>query len=210
MLVHQNGEVQTREDATVYVKDMDSFVTVMLLEETPSVLSLGNLRGSWVYVPLNQCQKPHLTQNGKRINRNKANYVRFVVPGLLASSSTSPSPASSTSSPQDTVISTENPATEKGEIMSEESRGNPSRGSAETENTQNEDDEELRSELLQDLPEWRQNFKENLVEKMFNHINTLPALLMNHQCCCEQEWYRARASIVSTLTSRKTKMVTAA
>ena len=33
-----NGEVQTREEATVYVKELDLFVTVMLLEEKPSVL----------------------------------------------------------------------------------------------------------------------------------------------------------------------------
>ena len=29
-----NGEVQTREEATVYVKELDLFVTVVLLEET--------------------------------------------------------------------------------------------------------------------------------------------------------------------------------
>ena len=35
-----------------------------------------------------------------------------------------------------------------------------------TENSsKNEDDEELRSALLQDLPEWLQDFKENLVDK---------------------------------------------
>ena len=38
-----NGEVQTREEATVYVKELDLFVTVLLLEETPTVLSLGKL-----------------------------------------------------------------------------------------------------------------------------------------------------------------------
>ena len=38
-----NGEVQTREEATVYVEQLDLFVTVMLLEETPAVLSLGKL-----------------------------------------------------------------------------------------------------------------------------------------------------------------------
>ena len=38
-----NGEVQTREEATVYVKELDLCVTVMLLEETPAVLSLGKL-----------------------------------------------------------------------------------------------------------------------------------------------------------------------
>ena len=38
-----SGEVQTREEATVYVKELDVFVTVMLLEESPAVLSLGKL-----------------------------------------------------------------------------------------------------------------------------------------------------------------------
>ena len=33
-----NGEVQTIEEATVYVKQLDFFVKVMLLEETPAVL----------------------------------------------------------------------------------------------------------------------------------------------------------------------------
>ena len=40
-----NGEVQTREEATEFVKELDLFVTVMLLEETPAVLPLGKL--SW-------------------------------------------------------------------------------------------------------------------------------------------------------------------
>ena len=35
-----NGEVRTKEEATVYVKELDLFVTFMLLEETPAVLSL--------------------------------------------------------------------------------------------------------------------------------------------------------------------------
>ena len=38
-----NGEVQTKEEATVYVKELDLFVTVMFLEETPAVLSLWKL-----------------------------------------------------------------------------------------------------------------------------------------------------------------------
>ena len=123
-----NGEVQTREEATVYVKELDLFVTVMLLEETPAVLFLRKLCEDHGYTyHWTSGQKPHLTPNGKSINCNFANYVPFVVPGLSTSSSTSSSPASSTSSSQDTVISTENPATERSEIMSEGSRGNPSR-----------------------------------------------------------------------------------
>ena len=38
-----NAKVQTREEATENVKGLDLIVTVMLLEETPAVLSLGKL-----------------------------------------------------------------------------------------------------------------------------------------------------------------------
>ena len=41
--VTANGEVQTNEEAQVYVHDLDLFVTVQLLGETPAVLSLGEL-----------------------------------------------------------------------------------------------------------------------------------------------------------------------
>ena len=37
-----NGEVQTREEATVHVKGLDLFVTFMLLEGTPAGLRLGS------------------------------------------------------------------------------------------------------------------------------------------------------------------------
>ena len=36
-----NGEVQTKEEATENLKELDFFVTVMVLEETLAVLSLG-------------------------------------------------------------------------------------------------------------------------------------------------------------------------
>ena len=123
-----NGEVQTREEATENVKELDLFVTVMLLEETPAVLSVGKLCEDHGYAcHWTSGQKPYLIRNGKRIDCNVSNYVPFVDPGLSTSSSTSSSPAWSTSSSQDTVISTENPTSERSEIMSEESRGNPSR-----------------------------------------------------------------------------------
>ena len=38
-----NGEVQTHEEATVYVKELDIFLTMKVLENTPAVLSLGKL-----------------------------------------------------------------------------------------------------------------------------------------------------------------------
>ena len=38
-----NGEVQTHEEATVYVKELDIFLTMKVLDNTPAVLSLGKL-----------------------------------------------------------------------------------------------------------------------------------------------------------------------
>ena len=121
-----NGEVRTREEATVYVKELDLFVTVMLLVETPAVLSLGKLCEEFGYsYHWTSVRKPHPTKNGKIINCNIANYVPFVVPALSTISSTSSSLDSSVSSSKDSVIGTESPATERSEIMSEESRGKP-------------------------------------------------------------------------------------
>ena len=36
-----NGEVQTNEEATVYVRELDIFLTMKVLEDTPAVLSQG-------------------------------------------------------------------------------------------------------------------------------------------------------------------------
>ena len=67
-----NGEVQTREEATVYVKQLDLFVKIMLLEETPAVLSLVKLCEDqgfsyhWI-----SGQNPHLIRSGKRTDCKK-------------------------------------------------------------------------------------------------------------------------------------------
>ena len=124
-----NGEVQTREEATVYVKELDLFVTVMLLEETPAVLSRGKLcedhgyTNHWI-----TGQKPHLTKIGKRIDCNISNSVPFVVPDLSTSSSTTPTPTSSSSSSKDSVFDVnryiENPVPERSGSTSAELRGN--------------------------------------------------------------------------------------
>ena len=42
-VVTANREVQTNEEAQVYVQDLDLFVTVQILEKTPAVRSLGKL-----------------------------------------------------------------------------------------------------------------------------------------------------------------------
>ena len=61
-----NGEVQTREEATVYVKELDLLVTGMLLEETLAVLSLVKLREDHGYTyHWTNGQESHLIRNGK-------------------------------------------------------------------------------------------------------------------------------------------------
>ena len=82
------GEVQTHEKATVYVKELDIFLTMKVLEDTPAVLSPGKLndehRNSYEWI---NGQKTHLIKNGIRIQCNTENFVPIVVPGLSSSSS---------------------------------------------------------------------------------------------------------------------------
>ena len=162
-----NGEVQTREEATENVKELDLFVTVMLLAETPAVLSLGKLCEDHGYsYHWTSGQKPHLTQNGKKIDWNTSNYVPFVVLGLSTSSCTSFTPTSSTFSSHDSVIGTENPAAERSEIMSAESRGNPLPKPAKNK-TQIKMKETKTYSVIYCLSCWTglQEFRENLVDE---------------------------------------------
>ena len=43
IVVTANGDVQTHEEATVYVKELDIFLTMKVFENWPAVLSLGKL-----------------------------------------------------------------------------------------------------------------------------------------------------------------------
>ena len=42
-VITTNGEVQTHEEAIVYVKELDIFLTMKVQDNTPAVLSLGVL-----------------------------------------------------------------------------------------------------------------------------------------------------------------------
>ena len=92
IVITANGEVQTHEEAIVYVKELEKFFTMKVLDKTPAVLSLGKLcdeNGNsypWINV-----QKPHLIKNGIRIQIFTENFVPIVVPGLSSSSSASSS-----------------------------------------------------------------------------------------------------------------------
>ena len=92
IVITANGEVQTHEEATVYVKELDIFLTMKVLDNTPAVLSLGKLsdENGYSFEWING-QKPHLIKNGIRIICNTENFVPIVVPGLSSSSSGSSS-----------------------------------------------------------------------------------------------------------------------
>ena len=92
IVITANGEVQTHEEAIVYVKELDIFLTMKVLDNTPAVLSLGKLCDENGYsYEWNNGHKPHLIKDGIRIICNTENFVPIVVPGLSSSSSGSSS-----------------------------------------------------------------------------------------------------------------------
>ena len=86
-VITANGEVQTHEEAIVYVKDLDIFLIMKVFENTLAVLSLGKLcdENGYSYEWING-QEPHLIKDGIRIICNTENFVPIVVPGLTSSS----------------------------------------------------------------------------------------------------------------------------
>ena len=92
IVITANGELQSHEEAIVYVKELDIFLKMKVLENTPAVLLLGKLfdengySNEWI-----NGQKPHLIKDGIRIICNTENFVPTVFPGLTSSSSTSSS-----------------------------------------------------------------------------------------------------------------------
>ena len=101
-----------------FVKELGTFLTMKVLENTLAVLSLGKLcdEHGYSYEWING-QKPHLNKNGIRIRWNTENFVPIVVPGLSLSSSSS----SSTSPPM-------TPSTVSSESVDSQVRGDPYSG----------------------------------------------------------------------------------
>ena len=85
-----NGEVQTKEEATVYVKELGIFLTMKVLEDTPAVSSPGKLcdEHGYSYEWING-QKPHLIKNGIRKYLIRKTSYQSMVLGSSASSSSS-------------------------------------------------------------------------------------------------------------------------
>ena len=109
MVFTANGEVHTHEEAQVFVHDLNLFVTVQLLEETPAVPSPGKLCENhgcsyeWV-----SGQKPPTID--QRWEKSIIFKTPLVVPGLSINSE---SVSSSTSPPQDSSNSSSSPVLER-------------------------------------------------------------------------------------------------
>ena len=189
-VITANGEVQTHEEAIVYVKELDIFLTMKVLENTPAVLSLGKLcdENGYSYEWING-QKPHLIKDGIRIICNTENFVPIVVPGLSSSSSASSSTlrtpmkqeshssSSSSSSPSSPTV---------GEISVREREDAPNSDISPVPVSELVDDRSGKPEEIQaneipkpnkkettiergnpcdsEIPEWLQEFRENLVD----------------------------------------------
>ena len=124
-LMTANGEVLTKGEATENVKELELFVTVMLLEETPAVLSLGKLCEDHGYTyHWTSGQKPRLTKKGKNIE-----LCTICGSWFICEFSTTPSPTYPSSSSQDSVFGvnrySESPVQERSRSTSEEIRWNP-------------------------------------------------------------------------------------
>ena len=113
-----NGQVQTNEEATVYVRELDIFLTMKVLEDTPAVLSLGKLcnEHGYSYEWING-QKSHLTKNDIRIQCNTENFVPIVVPGVSTTSSSSSTSTPTTPSGQEIDHSDHHRAVESSESV---------------------------------------------------------------------------------------------
>ena len=180
MVMTANGEVPAKEEATVYVR-VDLFVTVMLLENTPAVLSLGKARN-------------HISSRKAR-NFIATHQITYHWSYLVYPRDPPVHQLLSTSSSQETVTDTELPATRRSEKASEDSaaRGNSWHESTEFENpkmtTRN-----YRVVSCKVCRIGHRSSSMNWLMKVLQNIEMLPVLLMNYLWSREQKWYRVNTT----------------
>ena len=190
IVISANGEVQTHEEAIVYVNELDIFLIMKVLESTPAVLSLGKLRdeNGYSYEWING-QKSHLIKDGFRIICNTDNFVPIVVPGLSSSSSGSSSTLRTSMKLQSRSSSSSSSSLSSptvGEIPVREREDAPNSDISPVPVSELVDDRSGKPEEIQankipktnkkettrkrgnpcdsEIPEWLQEFRENLVD----------------------------------------------
>ena len=162
MVMTANGEVLAKEEATDNVRELELLVTVMLLGNTPAVLSLGKLCEEFGY-SYQWTKWPETTTHQERqeisLRHTKSCTIRrtWFIDEFLYLINFS----------KETVTDTEIPATRRSVKASEDSsaRGNSWHESTENENPNKKDDEELQSGELRGVPDWLQEFKDGLVDE---------------------------------------------
>ena len=161
----------------MYVKELDIFLTMKVLENTPPVLPLGKLcdENGYSYEWISG-QKPHLIKDGIRIICNTENFVPIVVPGLSSSScgssSTSKTPLKQEShSSSSSSSSSSSPTVSEIQIRERKDGNNsdisPLQVSNSVDDGSGQPDEttiERGNPLESEIPEWLQEFRENLVD----------------------------------------------
>ena len=119
-----NGEVRTNEEAAVYVREFDIFLTMKVLENTPAVLSLGQLcdEHGYSYEWING-QKPtsHLKRYWNTVQHGELRFhrgSRLVNEFFLSLAPSTPM----TPSGQEIDHSDHHPATESSESVDRQAR----------------------------------------------------------------------------------------
>ena len=120
-VITANLEVQTSEEAQVYVHDPELFMTVQIFDDTAAVLSSGSRSAEKTRLYLRVDQWSKATSDGKIILCSTENVVLVVVEGLSSSSSSS---SSSASSPQDLSSTSASPARLRSDDIHDEASGN--------------------------------------------------------------------------------------
>ena len=89
IVINANGEVQTHEEATVYVKELEKYLTMKVLENTPAVLyRLESFAMKTDTLMNGSMVKNHISlKTGFEYNAIRRTSFLFVVPGLSRSSS---------------------------------------------------------------------------------------------------------------------------
>ena len=135
------------------------------------MLLLGKLREDLGYsYEWTSGQKPCLIKNGVPIQGNTGNYVPIVVPGLSTTSSSSSSSGTThpTSSPQESTGSTPSPASRQLNLRVQTTKNGETLQETLTKIQKQkigDHAKELENPSCSEIPEWLQEFRENLVDE---------------------------------------------
>ena len=176
-VVTANGEVHTKEEATVHVKDLDLFVAVKLLEDTAGCsLTRKTLPRSrtflrvdqWPEATTHQRWQTDKVQHGElRTDRCPWFIDKLFKPSYTYISNISIAGSSS---------SCKHPASTRSESTSGTAWASPSHEPAENrKRNRNGDNETVRGNPLLDLPEWLEEFTENLEDESVPAHRDAPA-----------------------------------